>query len=65
VAAPQKIHEAFRMTAQILPFRKPSTPQVNPIMEATAAYFIGIAIVGLLVIAVWEQVMGGDTRRRR
>jgi hypothetical protein len=53
------------MSAQIIPFRKPSTPQVNPIMEATAAYFIGLAIVGLLVIAVWDQAMGGDTRRRR
>jgi hypothetical protein len=53
------------MSAVILPFRKPTTPQVNPIMEATAAYFIGLAIVGLLVIAIWDQAMGGDTRRRR
>jgi hypothetical protein len=50
---------------EVVPLRKPATPQVNPIMEAMAAYFIGLAIVGLLVIAIWDQAMGGDKRQRR
>jgi hypothetical protein len=38
--------------------RKPATPQVNPIMAGFAQYFIGLAIVGLLVIAVADAFMG-------
>lgn len=43
---------------EVVPFRKPSTPQVNPIMAVTAQYFIGLAIVGLTVIAVADAFMG-------
>jgi hypothetical protein len=46
------------MSATILPFRKPSTPQVNPIMAGMAGYFIALAIVGLTVIAVADAFMG-------
>jgi hypothetical protein len=45
------------MSAVILPFRKPNTPQVNPIMAGIAGYFIGLAIVGLMVIAVADAIM--------
>jgi hypothetical protein len=63
-AAGEFVIGARNVTAQILPFRKPSTPQVDPIMAGIAGYFIGLAIVGLTVIAVADAFMGGDTRPR-
>jgi hypothetical protein len=53
------------MSAVILPFRKPNTPQVNPIMAGIAGYFIALAIVGLTVSAGADAFMGGDTQRRQ
>lgn len=50
--------------SNILPFRKPSTSQVNPIEIMAAQYFIGLAIVGLMLVAMADAFMGGDTRRR-
>jgi hypothetical protein len=46
------------VTAQIIPFRKPNIPQVNPIMAGIAGYFIVLAIVGLTAIAVADAFMG-------
>lgn len=53
-----KFREACFMSATILQFRKPSTPQVNPIMVGIAQYFIGLAIVGLVMIAMIDGFMG-------
>jgi hypothetical protein len=44
------------MSAVILPFRKPA--QVNPITVMAAQYFIGLAIVGLVLIDLTRIFMG-------
>jgi hypothetical protein len=44
--------------------RKPATPQVNPIMAGAEMYLIGLAVVGLITIAMIDGLMGDDTKRR-
>lgn len=61
------LFEGSNLMADILEFRRPDREkpaQANPLMVPVAQYFIGVAIVGLLVISIIDVYMG-DQRGRR
>lgn len=51
------------MTAEIIPFRpRPSAPEAYPMLPMVTAYFIGLAIFGIVAIMVLDSLAGTGKR---